>query len=61
MHVPVFTEIIGYNSEIKDMDAIEQEPKFRGFESDDDSEFDSRGVEGMTQNLIELLTTLVQR
>lgn len=62
-HVPVFTEVIGYQAKMSDLVELAgdemSEQYQRGFESDDGEEL--LGVEGMTQNLIELLTTLVQR
>jgi hypothetical protein len=58
-HVPVFTEVIGYQVKMSDLTDEQDEQYLRGFESDDD--IDTQGVEGMTLNLIELLTTLVQR
>ena len=61
-HVPVYTEVIGYQASISDIVEEGQEEgqkNDRGFESEDGEE--AYGVEGMTQNLIELLTTLVQR
>ncbi len=58
-HVPVFIEVIGYQVKMSDLTDEQDEQYLRGFESDDD--IDTQGVEGMTLNLIELLTTLVQR
>jgi hypothetical protein len=63
-HVPVFTETIGYRANLEDFkdgeDQNEESQYQRGFESDDEEEMtDSQGVDGMTQNLIDLLTTLV--
>ena len=60
-HLPIFTEVLGYNKSLKDLqedDQQEQEYQ-RGNESDEDEE--AYGVEGMTQQLIELLTTLISR
>jgi len=64
-HVQVYTEIIGYQQSITDLTENGEEQDLadqykRGFESEDEGD-DAMGVEGMTQNLIELLTTLVQR
>lgn len=47
-HVPVYTEIIGYQAQLTDMEAGEQDETQRGYESDDGSEVESHGVEGMT-------------
>ncbi len=61
-HLPVFTEVLGYNAPLTSLlsqgEELEEEEEC-GFESDDEEE--TYGVEGMTQQLIELLTTLVQR
>ena len=48
MHVPVYTEIAGYQAQLKDMEAGEQDDTKRGYESDDGSDLDTHGVEGMT-------------
>ncbi len=49
-HLPVFTEVLGYNASLEDIlnkgEELEDEEE-RGFESDDDEE--TYGVEGMTQ------------
>ena len=67
-HLPIFTEVLGYNKLIKDLEFLEQDTKatleenddMRGFESDEDDEIDEpSGIKGMTLQLIELLTTLV--
>lgn len=61
-HLPIFTEILGYKKTIQELrsDQDQQEdPYVRGYESD--NEDDSYDVEGMTLQLIELLTTLVSR
>ncbi len=61
-HLPVYTEVVAYGQPIEGMrledddEVVEIE---RGYESDDAE--DSYGVEGMTLQLLELLTTLVQR
>lgn len=62
--MPVFTETIGYRAKLENFkdgeDQNEESQYQRGFESDDEEErTDSQGVDGMTQNLIDLLTTLV--
>ena len=57
-HLPIFTELLGYNSKIEDL-AKEEEETDMGYESDDDT--DVYGIEGMTLNLIDLLTSLVSR
>ena len=63
-HLPVFTEVLGYNISIKDLVGSEGEEEIvdeyvHGYESEDEEE--TYGVEGMTLQLIELLTTLVAR
>ena len=61
-HLPVFTEVLGYNQKIEATPEEEEIPEDnynRGFESDDEDEF--YGVEGMTIHLLELLTTLISR
>jgi hypothetical protein len=59
--MPIFTEVIGYKQPIKLIVSEDQEVEeyIRGNESDDSEE--TYGVEGMTLQLIELLTTLVSR
>lgn len=60
-HLPVFTEVLGYGvglSTLREGENEEEEYE-RGYESDDEEE--TYGVEGMTLQLIELLTTLVSR
>ena len=89
MHLPIFTEVLGYNNDINQLkeligaagagdgegddegqddgeDEDEEEAmadmERRGFESDEDDEIEEpHGIKGMTLQLIELLTTLVQR
>ena len=68
MHLPIFTEVLGYNKsmehfqeEDQDSDEITQDLANRGFESDEDEIEEPHGIKGMTLQLIELLTTLVQR
>ena len=72
MHLPIFTEVLGYNKSIADIEELknddgddgedEDESDKRGFESDEDDEIEEpHGIKGMTLQLIELLTTLVQR
>lgn len=60
-HLPVFTEVLGYNvslAALKENETDVEEYQM-GYESEDEEE--TYGVEGMTQQLIELLTTLVAR
>lgn len=46
----------------EDEDEQQRDRERRGFESDEDDEIeDPHGIKGMTLQLIELLTTLVQR
>jgi hypothetical protein len=67
MHLPIFTEVLGYNKSIqevlqqeeKDSEEEAQADDQRGFESDEDEFEEPHGVKGMTLQLIELLTTLV--
>jgi hypothetical protein len=68
MHLPIFTEVLGYNKNIaevlqaeeKESDEEAQGEDHRGFESEEDDEVEEpHGVKGMTLQLIELLTTLV--
>ena len=90
MHLPIFTEVLGYNQDIKqlkslidtraefggqdpaeegqenedaeDEESLRRDLELRGFESDEDDEIEEpHGIRGMTLQLIELLTTLVQR
>ena len=78
MHLPIFTEVLGYNKNIEQLDKIikaqrekegldEQEQieevlNQRGYESDEDDDIEEpQGIKGMTLQLLELLTTLVQR
>ena len=50
-HLPIFTEVLGYNKLIKDLEFLEQDTKatleenddMRGFESDEDDEIDTLG------------------
>lgn len=61
-HLPIFTEILGYNSPLSHGDGEEpvQDEKYeRGIESDDEDE--QYGVEGMALQLLDLLTTLISR
>ena len=60
-HLPVFTEVLGYNAIISDLngESVDGDDYQRGYESEDEQE--SYGVEGMTLQLIELLTTLISR
>jgi len=60
-HLPVFTEVLGYNQSLKELQGEEQENEEHelGYESEDEEE--AQGVEGMTLQLIELLTTLISR
>jgi hypothetical protein len=76
-HLPVFTEVRGYNQNLKEMrkkmketgsdngedsEGEEEEIYQRGYESDEDENIEEpHGIKGMTLQLIELLTTLVQR
>lgn len=90
MHLPIFTEVLGYDQDIKQLknlidsrvdfgdqdveeegqdnedseeeDSKQRDLEMRGFESDEDDEIEEpHGIRGMTLQLIELLTTLVQR
>jgi len=68
MHLPIFTEVLGYNKsmehfqeEDQDSDEMAQDLANRGFESDEEELEEPHGIKGMTLQLIELLTTLVQR
>lgn len=47
-HLPVFTEVLGYNQSLQELQGDDQEVEEyqRGYESDDEEE--SYGVEGMT-------------
>ena len=47
-HLPIFTEVLGYNQSLKELQGedVEEQEYQRGNESDDDEE--SYGVEGMT-------------
>eukprot|EP00347_Sterkiella_histriomuscorum_P024270 403331713 len=60
-HLPVFTEVLGYNQSLKDFQGDDQETEEynKGYESEEEGE--PEGVEGMTLQLIELLTTLISR
>ena len=60
-HLPVFTEVLGYNQSLKDFQGDDQETEeyHKGYESEEEGE--PEGVEGMTLQLIELLTTLISR
>ena len=62
-HLPVFTEVLGYNRQVEstgeDDQEVEKDTYERGIESEDEDEF--YGVEGMTLQLLELLTTLISR
>ena len=62
-HLPVFTEVVGYNRAIPEGIGSDEEDEdaetAKGYESEEDDEI--YGVEGMTFYLIELLSTLVQR
>lgn len=74
-HLPIFTEVQGYGKQLHQLQVAatggktaETDQKdnadtdMRGFESDEDDEIDEpSGIKGMTLQLIELLTTLVQR
>lgn len=75
MHLPIFTEVLGYNMSLEQISKILNQnsqddddsegntssPDQRGFESDEDELEEPHGIKGMTLQLIELLTTLVQR
>lgn len=74
-HLPVFTEVQGYNQDLKQLaEKLKQEASDRdesegeeqiytpGYESEEDENIEEpHGIKGMTLQLIELLTTLVQR
>lgn len=70
-HLPIFTEVLGYGNSLSELKIVnekeststtDEESDLRGFESDEDDEIDEpSGIKGMTLQLIELLTTLVQR
>jgi hypothetical protein len=75
-HLPVFTEVQGYNQDLNtlreqmrkegsDHDNSDEEDDFiykSGYESEEDENIEEpHGIKGMTLQLIELLTTLVQR
>lgn len=72
-HLPVFTEVQGYNQNLaqlrkmlqkddSDREESDEEDDKRGYESDEDDLIEEpHGIKGMTLQLIELLTTLVQR
>lgn len=58
-HLPIFTEVLGYNKLIKDLqfldhdsntqNSVEEDADMRGFESDEDDEIDEpSGIKGMT-------------
>ena len=50
------------NEEEEDEENKQRDSDMRGFESDEDDEIEEpHGIRGMTLQLIELLTTLVQR
>ena len=57
-HLPIFTEALGYKIPVQDLADAEAEGTI-GYESDDEEE--TYGIEGMTLNLIDLLTSLVSR
>ena len=60
IHLPVFTEVLGYGSNLSELrEDDDEEEGERGYESDEEDEV--FGVEGMTLHLIELLTSLVSR
>ena len=65
-HLPIFTEVLGYGVTLQSL--IDQDGESedqggdtvaKGYESEDEDE--SYGIEGMTLQLIELLTTLISR
>jgi hypothetical protein len=62
-HLPVYSEVIGYRQDLKNLQTEsgeDAEPDIEhGYESDDEEEV--FGIEGMTLQLIELLTTLIAR
>ena len=62
-HLPIFTEeVLGYNQKVEagpDEEPIPEDTYVRGYESEDEDE--SYGVEGMTLQLLDLLTTLISR
>ena len=64
-HLPVFTEVLGYGTDIAELKTDNDEATNEGvddgngYESEDEEE--TQGVEGMSMQLIELLTTLVSR
>lgn len=61
-HLPIFTEVLGYNQPItanSDEEPLPEDNYQRGYESEDEDE--AYGVEGMTLQLLELLTTLISR
>ena len=75
-HLPIFTEVRGYGMPLqqvtlpssetpntsKEAASGNIESDLRGFESDEDDEIEEpSGIKGMTLQLVELLTTLVQR
>lgn len=75
-HLPIFTEVLCYNQDLKELrakmkaeaddddlsDGAEEEIYERGYESEDDDTLEEpHGIKGMTLQLLELLNTLVQR
>ena len=72
-HLPIFTEVLCYNQDLKELRAKmkqeadddensdgEEEIYERGYESEDDDTLEEpHGIKGMTLQLLELLNTLV--
>ena len=48
MHLPIFTEVLGYNQPISEVQEEEETNEARGFESDEDELEEPHGIKGMT-------------